>query len=114
MGDEDTPTPTDWDNAPATILTGIPLDALDALDAPVPEPAPTETTAPHSLRELPGFDPGVRRGHDEALMAFRLAMIEGKDGKRTDPGVAFLLEQNLRRWMQVPENAELIREMLKR
>lgn len=88
-------------------------------DGAPPVPVDDNTTAPHDARALPGYDVGVRRGHDEALMAFRLAMMEGKDGKDgkppkqgTDPGVAFLLEQNLRRWMQIPEKAELIRVML--
>jgi hypothetical protein len=107
VGTDDTPGPEEFDPETAeTTLTGIPLDALDA---PVPEPAPPETTAPHSLRELPGYDPGVRRGHDEALTAFRLAQIQGG----TDPGIAHLMAERLGRWMKLPVNAELIREALK-
>jgi hypothetical protein len=107
MSDEDTPTPTgEWDEVAATILTGVPLDALDA---PPPEPIPAENTAPHSIPELPGYDPGVRRGIDEALTAFRLAQIQGG----TDPGIAHLMAEKLGRWMKVPVNAELIREALK-
>jgi hypothetical protein len=67
-------------------------------------------TGPHDLTRLPGYDLGRVRGHEEFLCAFRLAQIQGG----TDPGVAHLLAERLRRWMRDPDNLKDVRAALTR
>lgn len=74
----------------------------------LPVRGPLETTAKNDRRDLPGYDVGVRRGIDETLVALRFSLSEGG----TDMGVAFLMAERLKQWMEVPENAELIRVTL--
>jgi hypothetical protein len=92
---EDDPAAVDWDGVPQETTVDVPVsDTQPAL--PV--------TAPIDVRQIPGYEFGyaaakaewLERGINRALTAFRLAQIESG----TEPGVAFVLAEQLRRWME--------------